>query len=316
MAESGSTAGRGGYAADRPLTTATEGSITMANSVPGGSLTLADGLTISRMGYGAMQLAGPRVFGPPKDRDEAVAVLREAVELGVNHIDTSDYYGPTVVNEIIKEALHPYPADLHIVTKVGARRGPDASWNPALDPADLTAAVHENLQHLGLEAIDVVNLRTGSHQGTNDDSLAEAFGTLAELREQGLIRHLGLSGVSAAQLTEAQAIAPVVTVQNLYNLAQREDDALVERCAAENIAFTSFFPLGGFSPLQSETLSKVAARLGASTQQVALAWLLQRSATTALIPGTSSVAHLRENIAAAELSLPADAITELDSIGA
>ncbi|GGS55428.1 oxidoreductase [Streptomyces griseoviridis] len=288
----------------------------MTTSVlPGGALPLADGLTLSRMGYGAMQLAGPGVFGPPKDRDQALAVLREAVELGITHIDTSDFYGPAVVNELIKEALHPYAADLHIVTKVGARRGDDGSWIPSLDPEDLKAQVRENLQHLGLETLDVVNLRLGSVEGTSDESIADQFGALAELRRQGLIRHLGLSGVSDAQLTEAQTIAPVVTVQNLYNLANRADDALVERCAAENIAYASFFPLGGFSPLQSETLTKVAARLGASAQQVALSWLLQRSATTVLIPGTSSVAHLRENVAAADLVLPADAVAELDTIG-
>jgi aryl-alcohol dehydrogenase-like predicted oxidoreductase len=288
----------------------------MADSVPGGTLTLTDDLTLSRMGYGAMQLAGPGVFGPPKDHDEAIAVLREAVERGITHIDTSDFYGPAVTNELIKEALHPYPADLHIVTKVGARRGPDGAWIPALEPEDLKAQVRENLQHLGLDVLDVVNLRVGAHEGTDDSPLSDEFGVLAELREQGLIRHLGLSGVSDAQLTEAQAIAPVVTVQNLYNLVTRDDDALVARCAAENIAFASFFPLGGFSPLQSETLAKVAANLDATPQQVALAWLLQRSTTTVLIPGTSSRGHLRENIAAADLVLPADAVAELDTIGA
>ncbi|MCA2224195.1 oxidoreductase [Nonomuraea aurantiaca] len=286
----------------------------MAGSLPGGTLTLADDLTITRMGYGAMQLAGPGVFGPPKDRDAAIAVLREAVEQGITHIDTSDFYGPFVVNEIIKEALHPYPADLHIVTKVGARRGADGSWNHALEPEDLKAQVHENLQRLGLDALDVVNLRLAA-EGTGEESLAEPFGALAELQREGLIRHLGISDASAAQLTEAQAIAPVVTVQNLYNLANRQDDALVDRCAAENIAYAAFFPLGGFTPLQSETLTNVAARLDASPQQVALAWLLRRSPTTVLIPGTSSVAHLRENIAAASLVLPADAIEELDAIG-
>ncbi|GAA2856232.1 oxidoreductase [Streptosporangium fragile] len=289
--------------------------MTMPASVGGGSVTPAEGLTLSRMGYGAMQLAGPRVFGPPRDRDQALAVLREVVESGITHIDTADFYGPAVVNELIKEALHPYPADLRIVTKVGARRGGDGSWIPSLDPEDLKDQVRENLENLGLDALDVVNLRVGSAEGTDDAPLADQFGALAELRQEGLIRHLGLSGVSAAQLTEAQAIAPVVTVQNLYNLANRQDDALVERCAAENIAFAPFFPLGGFTPLQSETLSKVAARLGASPPQVALAWLLQRSASTVLIPGTSSVAHLRENIAAADLVLPADAVAELDTIG-
>jgi aryl-alcohol dehydrogenase-like predicted oxidoreductase len=286
----------------------------MTTAVPD-VLTLADGLTISRMGYGAMQLAGPGVFGPPKDRDQALAVLREAIELGITHIDTSDFYGPVVVNELIKEALHPYPGDLHIVTKVGARRGNDGAWIPALEPEDLKAQVRENLEHLGLEALDVVNLRLDSFEGTSDESIEREFGALAELQQQGLIRHLGLSGASDAQLTEAQTIAPVVTVQNLYNLANRQDDALVDRCAAENIAFAPFFPLGGFSPLQSETLTDVAGRVGASPQQIALAWLLRRSATTVLIPGTSSIAHLRENFAAADLVLPADAVAELDTIG-
>ncbi|MER6983592.1 oxidoreductase [Streptomyces carpinensis] len=281
----------------------------------GGILTPANGLTLTRIGYGAMQLAGPNVFGPPRDRDRAIAVLRAAVEAGITHIDTADFYGPAVVNELIKEALHPYPADLRIVTKVGARRGPDGSWRQVLDPADLRAQVHENLTHLGVDALDVVNLRLGSHDTPNEDSLAEQFGALAELRRQGLIRHLGLSAVSARQLAEARTIAPVVTVQNLYNLANRQDDDLLDRCAAQNIAFVPYFPLGGFSPLQSETLTKVAARLEASPQQVALAWLLQRSPAVAIIPGTSSVTHLRENIASAALTLPADAIEELDGIG-
>jgi pyridoxine 4-dehydrogenase len=286
----------------------------MADSIPGGTLTLADDLTISRMGYGAMQLAGPHVFGPPKDRDEALAVLREAADLGVTHIDTADFYGAAVVNQLIREALHPYPAGLRIVTKVGARRTREGGWRPALEPGDLKAQVRENLQHLGVDTLDVVNLRL-SAEGTGDESVAEEFGALAEMQKEGLIRHLGLSAASAAQLTEAQAIAPVVTVQNLYNLASRQDDALVDRCAAENIAFASFFPLGGFTPLQSGTLTNVAARLGASPQQAALAWLLQRSATSVVIPGTSSVAHLRENVAAASLVLPADAVAELDTIG-
>lgn len=287
----------------------------MSENLPGGSLTPADGLTLSRMGYGAMQLAGPGVFGPPRDREQALAVLREAVDLGVRHIDTSDFYGPVVVNELIREALHPYPEDLHLVTKVGARRGADASWIPALEPDELKAQVRDNLTHLGLDVLDVVNLRVGVAEGTGDDPLSEQFGALAELRQEGLIRHLGLSNVTLDQLTEAQAIAPVVTVQNLYNLANRQDDALVDRCAAENIAFAAFFPLGGFTPLQSDTLNDVAARVGSSAQQVALAWLLQRSPTTVLIPGTSTLAHLRENIAAADLKLPADAIEELDTIG-
>ena len=270
---------------------------------------LAD-LTITRMGYGAMQLAGPGVFGPPKDRDQAIAVLRTAVELGITHIDTSDFYGPAVVNELIKEALHPYPADLHIVTKVGARRGSDGSWLSSLEPADLKAQVHENLDRLGLDVLDVVNLRVHN----TDDPLTAQFEALAALQQDGLIRHLGVSSVSDAQLTEAQAIAPVVTVQNLYNLTNREDDALVDRCAAEGIAYAAFFPLGGFTPLQSETLSNVAARLNATPHQVALAWLLQRSPAIALIPGTSSVAHLLENVAAADLTLPADAVADLNGL--
>ena len=278
------------------------------------TITLADDLTITRMGYGAMQLAGPGVFGPPKDRDQAIAVLREAVDLGVTHIDTSDFYGPVVVNEIIKEALHPYPAGLHLVTKVGARRGDDASWIPAREPDDLKAAVHENLEHLGLDVLDVVNLRTPAHDGGSEESIAAEFTALAELQQEGLIRHLGLSGVTVTQIREAQTIAPVVTVQNLYNLVRRDDDDVVDFCADENIAFASFFPLGGFTPLQSETLAKVAARLNASPQQVALAWLLQRSTTSIVIPGTSSLTHLRENIAARDLILPSDAVTELNAI--
>jgi aryl-alcohol dehydrogenase-like predicted oxidoreductase len=281
----------------------------------GGTLTLADDLTITRVGYGAMQLTGPNVFGPPKDRDQALAVLRAVVEAGITHIDTSDFYGPVVVNQLIREALHPYPQGLHLVTKVGARRAADGSFMLSRHPEDLKAQVYDNLRNLRLEALDVVNLRLGAPDGRpNDDSLAEQFGALAELREQGLIRHLGLSTVSAAQLEEALAIAPVVTVQNLYNLANRQDDALVERTAAENIAFVPYFPLGGFSPLQSETLAKVAARLESSPQQVALAWLLRRSPNIALIPGTSSPEHLRENIAAASLVLPDEAVTDLDGI--
>ncbi|MFJ9736225.1 oxidoreductase [Streptomyces sp. NPDC101169] len=280
----------------------------------GGTVTPADGLTLTRMGYGAMQLAGPHVFGPPEDRARAVAVLRAAVDAGITHIDTADFYGPVVVNELIREALHPYPDGLHIVTKVGARRGADGGWIMSRHPADLKAQVHDNLRHLGLDALDVVNLRLGDVDAPNEEPVAEMFGALAELREQGLIRHLGLSTVSLAQLEEAREIAPVVTVQNLYNLAVRRDDALVERTAAENIAFVPYFPLGGFTPLQSDALSKVAARLGASPQQVALAWLLGRSPNIALIPGTSSPAHLRENIAAAALVLPADAVAELDAI--
>jgi aryl-alcohol dehydrogenase-like predicted oxidoreductase len=286
----------------------------MADSAPGGTLRLAEDLVISRMGFGAMQLAGPGVFGPPRDRDQALAVLREAVNLGVTHIDTSDFYGPFVVNELIRQALYPYPADLRIVTKVGARRGQDGSWRPALEPDDIKAAVRENLEHLGVDALDVVNLRLSAH-GTGQEPVAEPFGALAELQKEGLVRHLGLSEATDAQLTEAQGIAPVVTVQNLYNVADRHDDAIVDRCAAEGIAYAAYFPLGGFTPLQSATLDDVAGRLGASAHQVALAWLLQRSPAMALIPGTSSVAHLRENIAAADLALPPDAVAELDAIG-
>jgi pyridoxine 4-dehydrogenase len=283
-------------------------------AVPGGTLKLADDLVITRMGFGAMQLAGPGVFGPPKDRDQALAVLRTAVELGITHIDTSDFYGPVVVNELIREALHPYPADLRIVTKVGARRGADGSWHPSHEPAALRAQVEGNLKNLGVDVLDVVNLRV-SAEGSPQDSVAEPFATLAELQKEGLIRHLGISAASAGQVAEAQAIAPVVTVQNLYNIASRADDALVDRCAAENIAYAAFFPLGGFTPLQSATLTTVAEGLGATPHQVALAWLLRRSPTMVLIPGTSSVAHLRENIAAANLVLPPDAVAALDAIG-
>jgi aryl-alcohol dehydrogenase-like predicted oxidoreductase len=289
----------------------------MTENSLGGTLKIADDFVIHRMGYGAMQLAGPHVFGPPKDRDEAIAVLREAVESGVDHIDTADISGPFIVNELIKEALYPYPENLHIVTKVGARRGDDGSWIFRREPEDLKLQVHENLQRLGLDALDVVNLRIGTAEGTGfEPQFAEKFGALAELQQQGLIRHLGLSSVTGEQLTEAQTIAPVVTVQNLYNLARREDDALVDRCAAEGIAYAAFFPLGGFTPLQSDTLGNVAARLGATPHQVALAWLLHRSPTMVLIPGTSTRTHLRENLAAADLVLPDDALAELDSIGA
>jgi aryl-alcohol dehydrogenase-like predicted oxidoreductase len=288
----------------------------MSIAHPGDTLTLADDLTISRMGYGSMQLAGPGVFGPPKDRDEAIAVLREAVNLGITHIDTSDYYGPYIVNELIKEALYPYPEDLRIVTKVGAVRGDDGSWIPDLSRQGLIDAVHSNLKHLGVEALDVVNLRVGGVETPTDDPLGEPFSAVAELHQEGLVRHLGVSNVTTGQLTEAQSIAPVVSVQNLYNLVNRQDDGLVDRCARESIAFTPFFPLGGFTPLQSDTLHRVATLLEASSQQVALAWLLQRSPTIALIPGTSSVVHLHENVAAASLELPADAVDELNLIGA
>ncbi|MEO6216426.1 MAG: aldo/keto reductase family oxidoreductase [Sphingomonas sp.] len=270
---------------------------------------------VNRLGYGAMQLAGPGVFGPPRDHDAAIAVLRAAVEAGVNHIDTSDFYGPHITNQLIREALHPYAEDLVIVTKVGARRGEDASWLPALSPADLTSAVHDNLRNLGVDALDVVNLRVGDVHGPSEGSIAEQFGTLAELRRQGLIRHLGVSNVTPAQVTEARGIAEVVCVQNHYNLAHRDDDALIDELAGQGIAYVPFFPLGGFTPLQSSTLSDVAARVGATPMQVALAWLLHRAPNILLIPGTSSVSHLQENLAAAELALSAEVLAELDAVG-
>lgn len=271
--------------------------------------------TVNRMGYGAMQLAGRGVFGPPRDRAEAVAVLREAVASGVNHIDTSDYYGPFVTNEIIREALHPYPDDLVIVTKVGARRGDDGSWLPWQRPADLRQAIHDNLGRLGLGAMDVVNMRVmGDGQGPSEGSIAEQFGTLADLQREGLIRHLGISTATSTQIKEAQAIAPVVCVQNLYNLANRSDDALIDDLAAQGIAYVPYFPLGGFTPLQSQTLTDVAASLGATPMQVALAWLLRRAGNVLLIPGTSSRAHLRENLAAADLKLTAQALASLDAV--
>jgi len=262
-----------------------------------------------------MQLAGPHVFGPPRDRAAAVAVLRAAVEAGVNHIDTSDFYGPHVTNQIIREALHPYPEGLTIVTKVGAARGEDGSWNPAQSPAELTRAVHDNLRNLGVDALDVVNMRAWGREAVSTEPIEEQFTTLAELQRQGLIRHLGLSHVSAKHLEEVRGISPVVCVQNLYNLAVRGDDALVDRLAAEGIPYVPYFPLGGFTPLQSSTLTEVAAGLGASPMQVALAWLLRRSPNMLLIPGTSSLGHLRENLAAAELELPAEVVARLDGIG-
>ena len=288
----------------------------MTNLDKSGTFTLGD-RRVSRMGYGAMQLAGPGVFGPPKDRAKALAVLREAIASGVNHIDTSDFYGPHVTNQLIREALHPYAQDLVIVTKVGATRGADASWNPAQSPAQLTQAVHDNLRNLGLDVLDVVNLRVmGNVHAPSEGSIEEQFSTLALLQQQGLIRHLGLSNVTPRQVTDAQRIAPVVCVQNQYNLARREDDAFVDQLASRHIAYVPFFPLGGFSPLQSETLSTVAATLGATPMQVALAWLLARSPNLVLIPGTSSLQHLRENLAAAELVLPPEVMSELDKIGA
>jgi aryl-alcohol dehydrogenase-like predicted oxidoreductase len=285
-----------------------------SQDLPGGTYRVAD-LDLTRMGYGAMQLTGPGVFGPPKDRDEAVAVLRTALELGIRHIDTADYYGPYVTNELIRKALAPYPDDLHIVTKVGARRDEHGGWPPARTPAELRAAVHDNLRRLGLDALDVVNLRVGGALAPESGPLAEQFEALAELRQQGLIRHLGVSTVTADQLAEAQSIAPVVCVQNLYNLARRGDDDLVDLTAAQGIAYVPYFPLGGMSPLQSEALQAVADRLGATPMAVALAWLLRRSPNILLIPGTSSVAHLRENVAAAALQLPDEAAAQLDAIG-
>ncbi|MFZ5783735.1 MAG: aldo/keto reductase family oxidoreductase [Pseudomonadota bacterium] len=270
--------------------------------------------TVNRIGYGAMQLAGPGVFGPPKDRATAVAVLRAAVAGGVNHIDTSDYYGPHVTNQLIREALHPYPRGLVIVTKVGAVRGADASWIPALTPADLTRGVHDNLRNLGVDFLDVVNLRVGGLHGPEPGSVEESFTALAELQRQGLIRHLGLSNVTSAQVAEASRIAKVVCVQNQYNIVHRADDALIDELAAKNIAYVPFFPLGGFTPLQSSTLSEVAARLGATPMQTALAWLLQRAPNILLIPGTSSPDHLRENLAAAKVVLPDEARTALDRL--
>jgi aryl-alcohol dehydrogenase-like predicted oxidoreductase len=283
-------------------------------ALPGGTFALADDLTVTRMGYGAMQLAGPQVFGPPADRDAAVAVLREAVEMGITHIDTSDYYGPHVTNTIIREALHPYPAEVHIVTKVGALRDAEGGWPKALAPEQLRQAVHDNLNNLGLDVLDVVNLRVGGLASPEPGSIAEPFGALAELQQEGLIKHLGVSTVSAEQIGEAQSIAPVVCVQNLYNIANRNDDDLIDSLAAQSIAYVPYFPLGGFSPLQSETLRAVAARLDASPMAVALAWLLQRSPNILLIPGTSSVAHLRENIAGVALTIPEDELAELNGI--
>src|SRR2546427_7481930 len=283
-----------------------------AKTLPGGTFTMAEDLTVTRMGYGAMQLAGLHVFGPPADRDAAVAVLREAVELGITHIDTSDYYGPHVTNQIIKEALHPYPDELHIVTKVGASRDAQGGWLPALAPEQLSQAVYDNLNHLGLDALDVVNLRVGGFDSPTSGSIAEPFTVLAQLQQEGLIKHLGISTVSAEQVAEAQSIAPIVCVQNFYNLAHRVDDDLIDPLAAQGIAFVPYFPLGGFSPLQSDTLASVATRLDATPMAVALTWLLQRSPNILLIPGTSSVAHLRENVTGAALTLSEDELTELN----
>ena len=291
----------------------------MANAEKlGGSLTLpGTEITLHRMGYGAMQLAGPHVFGPPRDHAAALAVLREAVNAGIDHIDTSDFYGPHVTNQLIREALHPYPSTLTLVTKVGAKRGDDGSWNPAQSPAELISAVHDNLRNLGVDALDVVNMRMwGRDPQPGEGSLEEAFSTLAELQRQGLVRHLGLSHVTLTQVRQARTIAPVVCVQNLYNLALRHDDALIDERSADGIAYVPYFPLGGFTPLQSAILTEVAAELDATSMQVALAWLLHRAPHILLIPGTSSVTHLHENLAAASLSLSPEILERLNSIGA
>ncbi|MEW4401913.1 aldo/keto reductase family oxidoreductase [Agrobacterium tumefaciens] len=288
----------------------------MSTIATSGTFTLGD-YTVRRLGYGAMQLAGKGVFGPPSDRPEAIAVLREAVESGVNHIDTSDFYGPHVTNEIIREALHPYDNDLVIVTKVGAGRGADASWYPSFSRAELTQAVHDNLRNLGLDVLDVVNLRAMFDvHGPAEGSLDEPLEVLAGLKQQGLIRHIGLSNVTAKQIEDAGKITDIACVQNQYNLAHRQDETLIDTLASRGVAYVPFFPLGGFSPLQSSTLSDVAARLNATPIQVALAWLLQRSPNILLIPGTSSRGHLRENLAAARIELPSEALLELDKVAA
>ena len=271
---------------------------------------------VKRMGYGAMQLTGPGIFGPPRDRDQAVAVLREAVASGVTHIDTSDYYGPYVVNEIIREALSPYPDDLVLVTKLGARRGEDASWIPWTEPEDLAAGLRDNLRRLGLDTMYAANLRImGSGHGPSEGSIAHLVEAMADLRRQGLVRHIGLSNVTRKQVEEARSIVPIICVQNHYNLVHREDDQLIDWLAQEGVAYTPFFPLGGFTPLQSDALSEIAAEVGETPMQVALAWLLQRSPNILLIPGTSSLAHLRENLSAAELELSEDVLQRLDAIG-
>ncbi len=291
------------------MTTQIDHSSTSTFTFPGTSM------TVNRMGYGAMQLAGPQVWGPPRNVEAAVAVLREAVEAGVDHIDTSNFYGPHVTNQIIKQALHPYTDGLVIVTKVGARRGQDKSWIHALSRQELTDGVHDNLRNLGLDTLDVVNLRVGGVMGPSEGSIEEPLTVLADLKQQGLIRHLGLSNVSPAQLEEAQTITEIVCVQNLYNLAHRNDDAFINDLIAQGIAYVPFFPLGGFTPLQSATLDAMAASLNTTPMQVALAWLLQRSPNILLIPGTSSVEHLRENLKAETLQLPPETISQLDSIG-
>ena len=282
----------------------------------GGTFTLpGTSMTVNRMGYGAMQLAGPQVWGPPRDIDAAITVLREAVAAGVNHIDTSDFYGPHVTNQIIKQAIHPYPKGLVIVTKLGARRGEDKSWIHALSRQELIDGAHDNLRNLGLDTLDVVNLRVGGVMGPTEGSIAEPLTVLAELKQQGLIRHLGLSNINPGQLAEAQKITEIVCVQNLYNVAHRNDDAFIDNLAKQGIAYVPFFPLGGFTPLQSSALDRAAASLQATPMQVALAWLLQRSPNILLIPGTSSVKHLRENLNAATLQIPPETIAQLDAIG-
>ena len=281
----------------------------------GGTFTLSGtSISLHRMGYGAMQLAGPEVWGPPRDVNEAVAILREAIASGVNHIDTSDYYGPHVTNQIIKKALHPYPADLVIVTKLGARRGEDKSWLHALSRKELIDAVHDNLRNLGIDALDVVNLRMGGMMEPSEGSIEAPLSALVDLQRQGLIRHIGLSNVTPAQFEEAQRMTEIVCVQNFYNVAKRKDDTFIDSLAEQGIAYVPFFPLGGFTPLQSSTLDPVAASMQASPMQVALAWLLRRSPNILLIPGTSSIRHLRENLSAASLELPSDVICELDAI--
>jgi len=275
----------------------------------------ASSLTINRMGYGAMQLAGPGVWGPPRDVDAAVAVLREAVNFGVNHIDTSDYYGPHVTNQIIRQALHPYPDGLVIVTKVGARRGPDKSWIPAQSRQELIDAVHDNLRNLGLDVLDVVNLRVGGVSAPSEEPIEDQVAVLSELKLEGLIRHIGLSNVTPRQLAQAQTITQIVCIQNLYNVANRDDDAFIDDLAHQGIAYVPFFPLGGFSPLQSSSLNTAAASLQATPMQVALAWLLQRAPNMLLIPGTSSVEHLRENLQASTIQIPSEVLADLDAIG-
>jgi len=282
----------------------------------GGTFTFpGTSITVNRIGYGAMQLAGPHVFGPPADHDGAIAVLREVIKLGINHIDTSDFYGPHITNQLIKEALHPYPEQLTIVTKVGSRRDAEGNWPRALAPDELRQAVRDNLTNLGLSALDIVNLRVGGLEAPEPGSLAEPFSVLAEMQQEGLIKHLGVSTVTAEQIAEAQSIAPVVCIQNFYNIANRQDDSLIDSLAQQGIAYVPYFPLGGFSPLQSDTLSNVAARLNTKPMTVALAWLLQRSPNILLIPGTSSVDHLRGNVKAAALQLPAEMVAQLNAIG-